>query len=187
MEFERKGDWSQIYSGKKFWPLDPRPEEVDINDIAHSLAFQCRFNGHCNSFFSIAQHSVFVSKIVPLEQALAGLLHDAPETYVGDIVSPLKKCLPPQFKEIEKEIEKVIFEKFNITNANHAEIKKADMIALFTEMRDLMKSPPSKWNNADLYPPHPDKIIPLSPEEAKKEFLERFYELTKDKSEKSLY
>jgi len=175
---DRKGDWAQIYSGEKFWPLDPKPEEVDINDIAHSLAFQCRFNGHSNSFYSIAQHSVFVSKIVPSEQALAGLFHDAAEAYTGDIVSPLKKFLPPEFKEIEKEIEKAVLEHFGIKDINHSEIKKADKIALFTEMRDLMKKPHSKWEDVDSYNPHPDKIVPLSPEEAEKEFLERFEELT---------
>jgi hypothetical protein len=175
---ERKGDWAQIYSGEKFWPLDPKPEEVDINDIAHSLAFQCRFNGHSNFFFSIAQHSVFVSKIVPPEQALAGLLHDAAEAYTGDMVSPLKKNLPPEFKEIEKEIDKAISEHFGIKNINHIEIKRADKIALFTEMRDLMKKPHSKWDDVDSYNPHPNKIVPLGPEEAEKEFLERFKELT---------
>jgi uncharacterized protein len=178
---ERKGDWAQIYSGEKFWPLDPKPEEVNINDIAHSLALQCRFNGHCNSFFSIAQHSVFVSKIVSPDQALAGLLHDASEAYTGDIVSPLKKFLPPEFKEIEKEIEKVIFERFGIKNVDHIEIKKADKIALFTEMRDLMKKPHSKWDDVDSFKPYPEKIIPLSPEEAEKEFLERYKELIQEK------
>jgi hypothetical protein len=180
---DRKGDWAQIYSGKKFWPLDPRPEEVDINDIAHSLALQCRFNGHSNYFYSIAQHSVFVSKIVPKKQALAGLFHDSAEAYTGDIVSPLKKFLPPEFKEIEKAIENAIFEHFNIENINHSEIKKADKIALFTEMRDLMNTPPAKWDDQDLFQPHPDKIIPLSPEEAEKEFLERYKELTENKED----
>ena len=180
---DRKGDWAQIYSGGRFWPLDPKSEEVDINDIAHSLAFQCRFNGHCNSFYSIAQHSVFVSKIVPSAQALAALLHDGGEAYTGDIVSPLKKCLPPEFKEIEKAIEKVIFEHFKIENVNHVEIKKADKIALFTEMRDLMNKPPAKWDDQDLFEPHPDKIVPLGPEEAEKEFLGRYKELTENKEE----
>jgi len=175
---ERKGDWEQVYSGEKFWPLDPKPEEVNIKDIAHSLALQCRFNGHCNKFFSIAQHSVFVSKIVPPEQALAGLLHDGAEAYTGDIISPLKKFLPPEFREIEKAIEKAIFEHFEINNINHFEIKKADRIALFTEMRDLMKKPYSKWDEQDSLQAHPDKIIPLNPGEAEKEFIERYKELT---------
>lgn len=174
---DRKGDWAQIYSGRKFWPVDPKSEEVDISDIAHSLALQCRFNGHCNYFYSIAQHSVLVSKIVSPEQALAGLLHDASEAYTGDIVLPLKKFLPPEFKQIEKNIEKIIFEHFGIKNVDHIEIKKADKIALFTEMRDLMKKPPAKWDDVDSYPPHPDKIIPLNPEEAEKDFLRRYKEL----------
>src|SRR4030043_1424578 len=116
---DRRGTWSQTYTGKKFWSLDPKPEEVDIKDIAHSLAFQCRFNGHTIPFYSIAQHSVLVSKIVPPEQALAGLFHDAAEAYTGDIVAPLKKFLPPVFKEIEKAIEEVIFEHFGIKNIDH--------------------------------------------------------------------
>jgi hypothetical protein len=173
----RKGDWAQIYSGKKFWPLDPKSEEVDINDIAHSLALQCRFNGHSIFFYSIAQHSVLVSKIVSSEQALAALFHDASESYTGDIVSPLKKFLPPEFKEIEKGIEKVIFEHFKIKNVDYCEIKKADKIALFTERRDLMKKPHSKWDDEGLFKPHPDKIIPLNPEKAEYEFLERYREL----------
>ncbi len=174
---DRKGTWSQTYTGKKFWTLDPKPEEVEIKDIAHSLAFQCRFNGHSKSFYSIAQHSVMVSKMVSPEQALAALFHDASETYTGDIVSPLKKFLPPEFKRIEKEIEKTIFNHFGIKNVDNFEIKKADMRALFTEMRDLMETPPEKWDDEDLFEPHPEKIIPLNPEEAEKEFLERYEEL----------
>ena len=178
---DRKGTWAQVYTGEKFWPLDPKPEEVDIKDIAHSLAFQCRFNGHTNTFYSIAQHSVLVSKIVPPEQALAGLFHDASETYTGDVISPLKKFLPPEFKEIEKIIEKAIFEHFGIANVNHSEIKKADKISLFTEMRDLMEKPPAKWEDEDLFEPHPEKIISLNPEDAEKEFLERYKELIQAK------
>lgn len=182
---ERKGDWAQIYSGEKFWPLDPKPEEVSLKDIAHSLALQCRFNGHSDVFYSIAQHSVLVSKVVSQEQALAALFHDASEAYTGDMVSPLKKFLPPEFKMIEKEIENAVFEHFGIKHetVDHVEIKRADKIALFTEMRDLMKEPPSKWDDVDLFQPHTDKIIPLSPEEAEKEFLDRFNELTKGKEQ----
>jgi 5'-deoxynucleotidase YfbR-like HD superfamily hydrolase len=142
---KRPGDWSQVFTGKQFWTLDPKEEEIDIRDIAHSLALQCRFNGHCEKFYSIAQHSILVSKIVSKEQALAGLLHDASEAYTGDIVRPLKKFII-NFKEIELKIEKIIFEKFGIKEVNHSEIKKADNIALVTEMRDLMKESPEKWN-----------------------------------------
>ncbi|PIZ81725.1 phosphohydrolase [Candidatus Pacearchaeota archaeon CG_4_10_14_0_2_um_filter_30_11] len=172
---ERKGDWMQIFTGKKFWPLDPKSEEVDIKDIALSLAFQCRFNGHSNYFYSIAQHSVIVSKIVSKDQASAALLHDAAETYIGDMVSPLKRFML-EFKEIENKIEKIIFEKFGIKNVNQKEIKRADNIALVTEMRDLMKSPPERWKVASFEPIH-EKIISMGPEESEKIFLKRFEEL----------
>lgn len=173
---KRPGDWSQVFTGKKFWPLDPRKEEIDIKDISHSLALQCRFNGHCENFYSIAQHSILVSKLVSKDQALAALLHDASEAYIGDIIRPLKKFLP-NFKEIESKIEKVIFEKFGVKNVNKEEIKKADNIALVTEMRDLMKNPPGKWEEEKNYKPSPEKIIAIDPEKAEKEFLERFEEL----------
>ncbi len=178
---ERKGDWAQIYSGKKFWTLDPRPEEVDIDDIAHSLALQCRFNGHTTAFYSIAQHSVLVSRIVNPTQALAALFHDASETYTGDLIAPLKRFLPPVFKEIERKIESAIFQHFGINEeeVDHQEIKRADKIALFTERRDLMKESSAKWGDEDLFKPHSEKIVPLMPDEAKELFLKRFEELTK--------
>ncbi len=81
----RRGDWIQVRSGRKFHPLDPRPEDVDINDIAHALSNLCRFTGHCTDFYSVAQHSVIASQIVPPASALAALLHDASEAYMGDI------------------------------------------------------------------------------------------------------
>lgn len=90
---ERKGDWMQTYTGRKFWPLNPRAEEVYIEDIAHSLALSCRFNGHCKVFYSIAQHSVLVSQIVKPTQQLIALLHDSAEAYLGDIIRPIKRFL----------------------------------------------------------------------------------------------
>ncbi len=177
----RKGGWAQTYTGKQFWPLDPRNEDVNLRDIAHSLANQCRFNGHSIQFYSVAQHCVLVSKIVNPKQALAALLHDAAESYVGDLVSPLKKNLPEEFKKIEEKIEGVIFEHFklNIGNIDHAEIKSADKIALVTEMRDVMGEPPEKWEEDGVFEPLSEKIISLMPEEAEQLFLERYKELTK--------
>ncbi|MEK6898088.1 MAG: YfbR-like 5'-deoxynucleotidase [Nanoarchaeota archaeon] len=175
---ERKGNWAQTYTGKQFWPLDPKEDEVNITDIAHALSMQCRFNGHCNNFYSVAQHSVLVSRIVKSKQALAALLHDAAEAYTGDLVSPLKKNLPEEFKKIEEEIEQAIFKHFNISEIDYNEIKKADKRTLITEMRDLMGKPPAKWDEEGVFEPLPEKIIPLMPNEAKRLFLERFKELT---------
>jgi hypothetical protein len=178
---DRKGDWAQTYTGKQFWPLDPSAEDVDIVDIAHGLSNLCRFNGHCRSFYSVAQHSVLVSRIVNDSQALPGLLHDASESYTGDLVSPLKRNLPPEFKSIEKEIERIIFEHFGIeiNGIDYQEIKRADKVVLVTEMRDVMGKPPKKWNEDGLFAPMEEKIIPLSPEEAEQLFLRRYQELTR--------
>jgi uncharacterized protein len=176
---ERKGDWEHTFTGKQFWPLDPKSDEIDLEDIAHGLSQQCRFNGHCKEFYSVAQHSVIVSKIVRPDQALAGLFHDAPETYIGDIVSPLKRFLPKEFMDIEKKIEEVIFEHFNIINYDKSHVKEADKIALIPELRDLMGPPPKKWNEDGLYIPLQEKIAPLNPIQAKQLFLKRYIELTK--------
>jgi hypothetical protein len=70
---------------------DVLPEDIDILDIAHSLSLQCRYNGACKFFYSVAQHSEFVSRHVPPEDALAALLHDAEEAYTSDMTTPLKK------------------------------------------------------------------------------------------------
>ena len=72
---EREGDWIQTYTGKVFWPLDPEPDEIDIEDVAHALSLKCRFNGQCDHFFSVAAHSVMLFKSVrsPMPQFLPDL------------------------------------------------------------------------------------------------------------------
>ena len=175
---ERKGDWIQTYKQKEFWPLDPRPEEVDIEDIAHALSLTCRFGGHCNAFYSVAQHSVFVSELVEESDSLVGLLHDATEAYIGDMVRPLKISLP-DFSKIEGEIEKIIFQHFGIIDYDKKRLKHADNIALYTEMRDLMGKPPRIWNEAEKYLPliPEQRVIPVGPRESEILFLERYKEL----------
>jgi 5'-deoxynucleotidase YfbR-like HD superfamily hydrolase len=168
---ERYGDWFQTYTGIQFWPLDPRPEECLIEDIAHALALQCRFNGHCKYFYSIAQHSVLVSKIVKPENALWGLMHDAAEAYVGDMVRPLKSS-QPFFREVEAKVMAAICDKFGLPRQEPSEVKKADDIVLMTEKRDLLVTSPAKWIvKAE---PMSGKIVPLSTGVAEVEFLERF-------------
>ena len=112
---DRKGDWMQTYTGRQFWPLDPRPEEVVIEDIARALSMQCRFAGHCAKFYSVADHSVRVSMLADENStlALAGLLHDAAEAYVVDVPRPLKRFLPG-YKEIEREVARAIEKRFGL-------------------------------------------------------------------------
>lgn len=141
---ERVGDWFQTFTGVMFWPLDPKPEEIVIEDIAHSLSMQCRFNGHVREFFSVAQHSVMVSYIVPLEHALWGLLHDAAEAYIGDMVKPLK-LHQPDFRRVEALIMVAVCDRFGLDHLEPPEIKEADNVMLMTERRDLLSLPPETW------------------------------------------
>jgi len=85
--------WIQTISGRKFPLAEPDPNQIDIEDIAHALSMLCRFNGHCTQFYSVAEHSMHVSHEISNDLALAGLLHDAAEAYLGDVPSPLKKEL----------------------------------------------------------------------------------------------
>src|SRR6267378_1608096 len=82
--------WIVTYSGLQFYHLAPTPEMVCIEDIAHALSQTCRWTGHTKFHYSVAQHSIYCSFLVPAEHALAALLHDASEAYLGDMNRPLK-------------------------------------------------------------------------------------------------
>lgn len=118
-------------SGKRINYENPTVEMLDITDIAHSLSNLCRFGGHINRFYSVAQHSVMVSNLVPHHLALAALLHDASEAYLSDIVRPAKRLLP-EYKELELKIQSVLEERFAVT-FDHEDIHIADNKALYAE------------------------------------------------------
>ena len=174
----RKGDWMQTYTGGQFWPLDPQPEDVFIVDIAHSLANICRFGGHCLQFYSVAQHSIIVSELVPHEYALIGLLHDSAEAYLGDIITPIKSEMT-QYKGIEYKVLDVILNRFGLVWPKQEEVRTADIIALVTEKRDIMALSLEKWSFGADVAPMRKIIIPMSPIEAESKFLERFEILSK--------
>lgn len=88
-------------SGKTFRIGDPFNSTISLLDIAHSLSNICRYNGHLQQFYSVAEHSVYVSHLVPQEYALPALLHDAAEAYMGDITRPIRSVLGPQVQELE--------------------------------------------------------------------------------------
>jgi hypothetical protein len=167
----------QTASGREFWPLDPRADEVHISDIVHALSNICRFGGH-SSFYSVAQHSVLVSERCDPADALWGLLHDAAEAYIGDIVRPLKRldvCAP--LRRAEKRIQEVIAERFGLTMPEPTSVHLADMRMLATEAEQLMNAYPADWNiDVD---PYPDLTIePEPPRAAMHSFLYRFHALT---------
>lgn len=172
----RKGQWMQTFTGRVFWPMDPRAGEVDIVDIAHALSNTCRFGGHCRGFYSVAQHSVLVARAVPDADRLWGLLHDAAEAYVGDIPRPLKRDLDG-FDGIEARVQAAITGRFRLPEAMPATVRRADDAILVDEFRDLMEAPalpldlPAQGLGI--------AIRPWAPRDARSAFLRMFREATR--------
>jgi hypothetical protein len=166
-------------SGEPFWCLDPRPEDIRITDIAAQLARVCRFGGALRddvAIYSVAQHSVLVSRNVPPEYALEGLLHDAAEAYIGDMVKPIKDALPDRLV-IEDNIDRVIRAKFGLPRTKSQAIKDADYRAVLTEKRDVYPAAHRvDWGVARAEP-WPEIIRPWGVFRARREFLKRFVEL----------
>lgn len=167
----RYGDWIQTFTGKKFYPLDPRPKDICIEDIAHALSLTCRFNGHSKVFYSVAEHSTRMSSANLLGDPKWFLMHDAAEAYLSDIPSPIKPMLP-EFKEIENHILSVIGETFKLGDLNHQEIKYGDLVMLATEKRDILMPGGPEWG-LSLPEPLPVKILPWDSTSAEMCFLFR--------------
>ena len=170
-------DYVSTFSGNRFYPLEPRIDRVAIEDIAHGLAYQCRFNGQTREFYSVAQHSLIVAQLVPPPLRMAALLHDAAEAYLGDMVKPLK-VLMPAFALLEERVGAIIAATFDIDFSDYAPIKRADLIALATEKRDLMPHSVERWAYLDQIAPLPDPIVAMDPGLAKHSFLEMFAQLS---------
>lgn len=127
----------QTASGQRFYPADPQPDAIDIRDIAHALGNICRFGGHCNRFYSVAEHSVLVAQVLPRELRLQGLLHDATEAYCVDVPRPLKVLLG-NYAEIEHRIWEVIAKKFDVPVELDPRVKQADNDVLLAEKAALL-------------------------------------------------
>jgi hypothetical protein len=171
-----ENQWIQTFSGRKFPLVNPDPEAIDIEDIAHALAMLCRFNGQCLRFYSVAEHSVHVSHEIDPAFALLGLMHDASEAYLGDVPTPLKKTLP-DFKEMENKLMWAIAEKFGLPEIHSDDLKRADTQLLIDEKAVLMATEPEPWPLGAPAVKNPDRIKGWSPAEAKQQFLARFREL----------
>lgn len=166
------------FTGIEFAPLSPRLEDIDIRDIAHGLSNLCRFSGQCRKFYSVAEHSVFVSLLTPPKYALGALLHDASEAYgLNDVAGPIKPFFP-EYVQAENKLQGLVYLKWMINGDEYmTAIKNADRIALLYEQEWLFRG----------VLPHPF-LWGWHPEGAKKLFEERFKELTSaSKSEESLH
>lgn len=177
--------WIQTYTGKRWNFFDCKPEDVHLEDIARALSNLCRFTGHCKCFYSVAQHSVLVSQNT--SNPLLGLLHDAPEAYVGDISRPLKHAIRDSgardvLREADQLAERAVFARFGLapTPNDLLCLKEADMRMLVTESFDVLQGGPAVgWRiNQETHPRYPFVIEPVGPDAAMRMFLDRFNEIT---------
>jgi len=198
--------FTQTRSGNAFYPFNPFRSEFSIEDIAEPLAKLPRFNGHTDGvFYSVAEHSVHVSRLVKRKGGdaraqLIALLHDAHEAFIGDIPAPLKKCMyfgDPKDDEIlgaselcariQRAIQSDLVPGLldGIETKEERELwQHADRVALVTEARDLLGNPPvNDWANRGFseYVPDVCEVVPLgSWRDSKALFLTVYHRLLKE-------
>ncbi len=173
-------------SGKFFDILKPEDYEYDISEIATALSNLCRYTGHVNRFYSVAEHSVLVSRIVPERLALAGLLHDASEAYLGDLSSPLKK-LVPEYKRIEVRVQEAIAKHFGLgTDLDNPEIHQADKRMYWQERQGVANNGvrDQLWHQ-DLRATRKVEAVGMSPNQARRYFMWRYRQIMKDRKDET--
>lgn len=170
-----KGFYIRTFTGKKFYFDRPEDNEYDIRDIAHALSMNCRWTGHVKKFFSVAQHSVLASWLVPREHTMSALLHDATEAYLHDMPSPLKWHLKEHgftiLSTLEKRIDAAIFKAFDLPYPRDPAIKGVDLRLLATESRDFM---PEGEERLHMIEPYPWSISSWSCKVAERQFLSAY-------------
>lgn len=168
----REGDWMQTYGGRAFYPIDPRPEEIFIEDIAGALSKTCRFGGHCLKFYSVAEHCVHVAAHVPRYMSLTALLHDASEAYIADIIRPLKPYLH-NYYALEETVMEAVVNRYGLLWPMPAEVKRVDNALLAAERDQIMAHPPRDWGLTE--PALGVEIKCWSPNDAFSEFVAAFH------------
>lgn len=144
----------ETFSGKYLDLSDPRAEDITLEDIAHGLSNTCRYNGQTASFYSVAEHAVAVSNLLERQGhsrliCLAGLHHDDPEAFLGDVTRPLKTLLEPAYGELTEKMDAAVIEALKLPFDPWLfacfPIKTADNIVLLREAQDLMPSRGYGW------------------------------------------
>lgn len=165
----------QTNSGRLVNLASMSEEDIDIGDIAHSLAHIVRFTGHISKPYSVAQHCMLVADLCPPEHRLWGLLHDASEAYLGDVATPLKSMMPG-YRGLEEHVQRVIARVFRLTWPMPSDVKDADLRALMAEKRDLITCDHDWGIEVE---PHCGPVNPYCWSQAKELFEKRYLELVK--------
>lgn len=170
---------TEVLSGHLVELLRPDDEDVDLFDMVTSLARTCRFNGNTPVHYSNAQHSIIVANLLDDEDRIHGLLHDAPEYLLGDMTSPVKQALgwispdfPRAWRYLEGVAERAIYSKAGVplpSEEARARVKRADLIALAIEQREVLRSP-NHWNLP--YAANNTRIVPADAEAARAMFVD---------------
>jgi hypothetical protein len=195
----RTGAYMHVSNGGKYWPFDPRPDEIFIDAIAHQLATSARWQGATQHrrfksriFYSVAEHSVYVARDVRLRQnrpdlALEALLHDAPEYVIGDLIRPLKydPAFHAPFKAVEELNERAVAEKFNLVYPWPKEIKLGDEAVCQSENAQIVpRNADEEWQSGLLHDDTVDagiEIQMLEPYPAKELFLLEYHRIIQER------
>lgn len=184
---ERVGDFIQIYSGKHFFILDPRAEDMDMVSIAHSLSNLARFTGHGERFYSVGEHSVRCARMARKAgystlQQLYCLGHDASESVMNDLARPVKQNIP-QYKEIEDNIMKVMWKVMGLpepAKEDYEIVKKIDNTMLLHELEQLMKRNTIEYADIDHIKVFEDMTYGYGAGESKQDFLTMYIALMEE-------
>lgn len=173
----------KTYSGYTLNFLAPKPGMIFVDDIAQGLSQVCRFAAQSSEFYSVAQHSVLVSRLVPQKYARWGLMHDAAEAFMGDMARPLKRLIP-QYKELEIRLMKAIAERFDLPWPQPDCVKEADQVALALEGSKFMAGREDEYGISTLGKQigmAVNAVFSATPREGRTMFLDRYFDLWKKK------
>lgn len=175
-------DWMMTYTGRQVWPLHMTDDDVNIDDIAHSLALQCRFNGMVSDFYSVAEHCLLISQWLEangydVQTQLTGLLHDANEAYLSDMIRPIKNALGPAYEPFRKAgatIDEIIARKYGSTHPFPHAVHEADS-RIINDEKQFLFGTGKPWIHGGS--PLGVEIKCLDPRQAERMYRFRFYKL----------
>ncbi len=188
--------WQRMLSGRRLDLLDPSPLDIEIEDIAHGLAFVARWNGQTRGDYpySVAEHSLLVedlvSRLAPKTETrwrLAALLHDAPEYVIGDMISPVKAAVGPGYREMDTRLAAAVHLRFGLPaqlpQVIKKRIKRADRISAWLEASQIAGFTEAEAGKYFSAPPRDAmrviRLEPRPPIAVKRDFLQRFNALSR--------